>query len=306
MWPSAKSRMQKIYKNSVLNIYPKSKFISEASLNYAGPSSPLDFNLPHSKYYGLNFTKLPENYLEVRYAGGKGYTEKKKETTELINYIAESLYSTLQENDKYTQLETQKISDILKKHKEILESVKSYESFVRTYPSIELYSDLRNDPRIVEANYPNMKETLFELITLGNLKKGIVNYDTNIKRVQVKDATLKESFSIKGIDFINCSIEGEITDCRLLKCKVRSSHIKECQILNGNDIRYSYVKRCPFLRDGNNRIDLSYINNSKDHPIYAELTECIVRSGTVGMNCKVDNKTEFIRELSNSSRSEKR
>jgi len=66
LWPSAKSRIQKIYKNSVLNIYPKNKFISEASLDYANPSSPFDFNLPFSKYFGLNFTKLPNNYLEVR------------------------------------------------------------------------------------------------------------------------------------------------------------------------------------------------------------------------------------------------
>jgi hypothetical protein len=117
LWPSAKSRIQKIYKNSVLNIYPKNKFIAETSIEYANPASPMDFNLPYSKYFGLNFTKLPNNYLEVRYAGGKDYEKKKKEAIELINYMAESLYATLLDNNTYTINERRKISDFMKNRK---------------------------------------------------------------------------------------------------------------------------------------------------------------------------------------------
>ena len=175
MWPSAKSRMQKIYKNSVLNIYPKNKFIAETGLNYAYPASPLDFKLPHAKYFGLNFTKLSNNYLEVRYAGGADYQNKKQDTVELINYMAESLYETLKENNSYSVNENRRISEILTRHKTLLTAVKTYESFTKAYPELELYVDLRNDPRIVESNYAAFKEKLFELITTGNLKKGIVN-----------------------------------------------------------------------------------------------------------------------------------
>ena len=297
MWPSAKSRMQKIYKNSVLNIYPKNKFIAETSLNYAYPASPTDFNLPHAKYFGINFTKLSQNYLEVRYAGGSGYETKKKDSVELINYMAESLYSTLQENNGYSVNETRRISEILTKHKSLLLSVKTYESFTNAYPDIELYIDLKNDPRIVESNYSNIKEKLFELITTGNLKKGIVNYDTQAKRIQIKDARLKESFSVSNVDFINCSVEGELTNCTFYGCKVRSSHLREAKIITGNDIRYSYLKYCTFERDGRNRLDLSYIKSEPGHVIYGDLNECIIRSGTVALNCKVDSKTEFLKEL---------
>jgi hypothetical protein len=299
MWPSAKSRMQKIYKNSVLNIYPKNKFIAETSLNYAYPSSPLDFKLPHAKYFGLNFTKLSNNYLEVRYAGGAKYEDKKKDAVELINYMAESLYETLKENNTYSANDTRRISEILTRHKNLLTAVKTYENFTKAYPEIELYIDLRDDPRIVESNYSNVKEKLFELITTGNLKKGIVNYDTHTNRIQIKDARLKESFSVNGVDFINCSIEGEITNCVLYGCKVRSSHIRESKIITGNDIRYSYIKYCTFERDSNNRIDLSYIKSEPGSLIYGDLNECIIRSGTVGLSCRVDSKTEFLKELKN-------
>lgn len=297
MWPSAKSRIQRIYKNSVIQIYPKNKFISETSHNYSGPSSPADFNLPHTKYFGLNFTKLSKNYLEVRYAGGEGYEKKKTDTVDLINYIAESLYSTLENNNEYSVQEKRRMEEILEHHRQVLSSAKTYENFVKAYPDIEMYVDLRDDPRIVESNYLNLKEKLYELVTMAGLKKGIVNFDTLKNRVQLKDARLKESFSITGIDLINCTVSGEITKCELYGCEIRSSKINESHLLTGNDIRYSYLKNCTFVKDGSNRLDLSYIRSQPDSPIYADLNECIVRSGTVSLNSKVDSKTEFIESL---------
>jgi hypothetical protein len=298
MWPSAKSRIQRIYKNSVMQIYPKSKFISEKSISYYGPVSPLDFNLPHTKYFGLNFTKLQKNYLEVRYAGGAGYENSKQNTVDLINYIAESLYETLQSNHEYSVQERRKISEIIENHQRVMTSVKTYESFVSNYPKIELFADLRNDPRIVEANYSNIKEKLYDLITVGNMKSGIVNYDTAKERIQIKDAKLKESFTLSGLDLINCAVSGEVNNCEMYGCEVRSAKVSESKFLTGNDIRYSYIKDCSFVKDGSNRIDLSFIKNPPENLIYADLNECIVRTGTVSMNSKVDSKTEFIESLS--------
>jgi hypothetical protein len=305
LWPSAKSRIQKIYKNSVLNIYPKNKFIAETSIEYANPASPMDFNLPYSKYFGLNFTKLPNNYLEVRYAGGKDYEKKKKEAVELINYMAESLYETLLNNNVYTVNERRKISNFMKNRKAIVLSVKTYENFVRSFPNIHLMIDLRDDPRIVESNYSNLKEALFDLITTGNLESGLINYDTVEKRVQVRDANLKECFSISNLDLVNCFVEGEISKCKLYECKVRSSRILDSVFLDKNDIRYSYLKECSFHRGGENKVELTFIKSKPEHPIYAELKECIVRSGTVGLDSKVDSKTEFIENLTVVGESEK-
>lgn len=305
MWPSAKSRIQKIYKNSVLNIYPKNKFIAETSIEYASPDSPLDFNLPYSKYFGLNFTKLAENYLEVRYAGGKDYETKKKDAVELINYMAESLYETLQNNKTYTVNEKRKISEFMKSRKDIILSIKTFENFKRNFPNIQLLVDLKDDERIVESNYSNFREPLFSLITTGNLKSGFVNYDTAVKRVQVREAKLKECFSISDIDFVKCYIEGEISECRLYDCKVRSSRVVNSNIITGNDIRYSYVKECSFNNGGMNKLQMNFIKSKPEHPIFAEIKECIIRSGTVDLSSTVDNKTEFIQHMSMVGDSEK-
>lgn len=294
MWPSAKSRMQKIYKNSVTNIYPKNKFLSETSISYAAPNSPLDFMYPQSKYFGLNFEKLREGYLEVRYAGGPDYQLKRTSATDLINYIAESLQETLSSNYSYSIDEQRKITDIIKHQRQVIQSVKTYENFIKDYPKIELYVDLMDDPRIIESNYLNLRESLFDLITFGKMTKGKINYDTETKRVQLKDSTLKEGFGIHDIDLIDCKIESELSNCVLYGCKVRSSHLTECKIITDNDIRYCHIEECLFEKDGTNRIDNSYINSSPESVIYANLNECIVRSGIIALSSEVDNKTEIL------------
>lgn len=294
MWPSAGSRIQRIYKNPVTHIYPKDKFVAETSINYAKPMSPLDFNFPQSKYFGLNFEKLREGYLEIRYAGGPEYQVRRSDATNLINYIAETLYTTLQSNWSYSIEEQKKVNDVLKIQRNNSLAVKTYENFRKNFPDIELYVDLKDDPRIVESNYSNLRENLFELITFGKMKKGLVNYDTETKRVQVKDSKIQEGFSLRNLDFINCTIEAELSECMLYGCKVRSSRISNSRIYTENDIRYSHLEDCLFERNGNNRIDLSYINSSPDGVIYANLNECIVRSGVIALESKVDTKTEII------------
>jgi Putative amidoligase enzyme len=303
MWPSAKSRIQKIYKNSVTNIYPKNKFLTETSISYAKPGNPMDFAYPQSKYFGMNFDKLKDGYLEVRYAGGVDYQVKRQSATDLINYVAESLVETLTSNHTYSIDEQRKVTDVIKKQKENSIAIKTYENFAKNFPNIELYIDLKDDPRIIESNYLNLRESLFDLITFGKITKGKVNYDTGTKRVQLKDSILKEGFGIHGLDLINCSIEAEITDCMLFGCKVRSSHVTECRILTDNDIRYCHLDECLFERGGDNRIDLSYIKSSPDSVIYANLNECIVRSGIIALDSKVDNKTEVLSGSAKGSKS---
>jgi hypothetical protein len=303
MWPSAKSRIQKVYKTSVLNVFPKNKFISETALNYSKPGSPLDFAYPHSKYFGLNFDKLSQGYLEVRYAGGAGYEKRRSDATNLINYISESVYSALSKNSEYSLDEQKKINDIMKSQKEKVGSLKTYENFKKSFKDIELLVDLKDDPRIIESNYENFRESLFDLITFGNMKKGMVNLDTKTSRIQVKDSIIKEGFSLNDIDFINCKIEAELNRCVLQGCTVRSSHINECKLITKNDIRYSHLDDCVFQRGGDNRIDLSYIKNLPEAIVYADLNECIVRSGIIALESNVDKKTEILTGTAKGSKS---
>jgi hypothetical protein len=292
LWPSALNKTQKPYKGSVNFIYPKNKFIAETSLAYK--PDPTQFQIPHSKYFGLNFEKLAEGYLEVRYAGGKDYQVKKTEAVSLINYLAELSYLVLEKNFEYSVTEKQAISTILEKHKQILLSIKTPQTLRSAHPSISLYVDLRADLPIIEANYENFKDKLFDLLAFGNLKSGVVNYDTATRKIQVKDAKIKEGFGINGVELFNCVIEGEVTNCLLYGCRVKSSIIKESTIFTNNEIRHSLIKNCSFQRDGANLIAGSYLDIKPENPIFAELRECIVRSGTLSYNSVADRKTEFV------------
>lgn len=300
LWPSALNKTQKPYKGSVNFIYPKNKFIAETTIR-VNPD-PTQFNIPQSKYFGLNFTKLAEGYLEIRYAGGTDYQTKKSQAVELINYLTELTYSVLENNSQYSLTEKQQISKILEKQKATLLAVKSPQNLKSAYPSISLYVDLHSDLQIIESNFANLKDSLFNMIAFGNLKAGVVNYDTTTRRIQVKDARLKEGFGISGVDLFNCIIEGEVTNCLLHSCKVKSSLIKESVIFTNNEIRHSLIKNCSFQRDGINLIAGSYLDIKAEHPIFAELKECIVRAGTLSYNSTADSKTEFIVSESSSVR----
>lgn len=292
MWPSALNKTQKPYKGSVNFVYPKNRFIAETTL--AIKPDPTQFQIPQSKYFGLNFQKLSEGYLDVRYAGGKDYQLKKAQAVELINYLAELSYAVLEKNNEYSLAEKQQVSAILEKQKATLLAVKTPQNFRASFPNVALYVDLRSDMPILEANYENLKDKLFELIAFGNLKSGVVNYDTQTKKIQVKDSKLKEGFGISGVELFNCIIEGEVTECLLYGCKIKSSLIKESVIFTNNEIRHSLLKNCSFQRDGVNLIAGSYLDIKPEHPIFAELKECIVRSGTLSYNSMADSKTEFV------------
>jgi hypothetical protein len=292
LWPNALNKTQKPYKGSVNFIYPKNKFIAETSLSYK--PDPTQFKIPQSKYFGLNFSKLVEGYLEIRYAGGKDYQAKKSEAVQLINYLTELVHETLSKNSEYSLNEKQQIAKILEKQKAILLSLKSPQSFRTAHPNINLFVDLHADMQIIEANFANLKDQLFDLIAFGNVKSGVVNYDTQTRRIQLKDSKIKEGFGIEGLDLFNCIIEGEVSNSMLYGCKVKSSLIKDSLIYTNNEIRHSLLKGCSFQRDGVNLIAGSYLDIKPEHPIFAELRECIVRSGTLSYNSIADSKTEFI------------
>jgi len=234
--------------------------------------------------------------LAVRYAGGKDYQTKKAQAVELINYLTELAHTVLSENNSYSLTEKQQIAKILEKHKQTLISLKSPQNFRTAHSGINLYVDLRADQAIIEANFDNMKDSLFDLLAYGNLRSGVVNYDTNTRKIQLKDATITEGFGIHGIELFNCKIEGEISECMLYGCKVKSSLLKECQIFTNNEIRHSLIKGGSFQRDGVNLIAGSYLDINPEFPIFAELKECIVRSGTLSFNSLADSKTEFIQK----------
>lgn len=302
IWPSyQQSKIQKVYKNPISFIYPKNRFISE-TYNPATMTSSADFAMPQSKYYGINFEKLRQGYIEVRYAGGIEYQKKKNQTTALINLIGEHLYYTLLNNKTYSPEELAKINKIVIDHKTIATKMRTYENMRRNFPQMIFLADMKENHELLRTRYLEIRDRFTDFVNFTGIKECVVNYDSARKRLQIKGAKIKSSTVLEGIDFFECSIESELKDCFIYESKVTSSLMTECYISNYNTIKYSFLDHCRYDASGNSSIKYSYLKNEAISPVAAQLTECIINKGVLSQNSVVDNKTELIQVEKGSSK----
>lgn len=199
------------------------------------------------KYYGVNFSKVPHGYLEFRYLGGKDYEQKYHKILGLTEHFILSLYESLT-NPKYTENDIKQLDMILEKHRHVIQSYKSSTIFKQNFPDIKIMIDLNSSEQIVEMYYPKIREGIFNLITQAGLKKGWINYDSDIGKIQLKDADLPQCFAIEGIDIVDCKIRGNITNCDIFSSNIDDSSLKECNlfgasVIKGSKIEDSYVNR---------------------------------------------------------------
>jgi hypothetical protein len=131
LWPNEfQSKVNKVHKSAITYIYPRNRFISE-TFNVNTMTSAAEYNLPQSKFHGIDFSHVVDGYISVRYAGGMQYEKKKAQLTEMINIVGEHLYNVLDNNKSYTPAEIHKISSILERQKTVLTKMRTFENFKR-------------------------------------------------------------------------------------------------------------------------------------------------------------------------------
>lgn len=292
LWPQ-EIRSSKIYKHSVNLIYPKNKFIAEATVPSGSYSSQMEFSFPRSKQFGIDFDRISEGFITVKYIGGKDYEKKSTQAIELLNLIIESLFTTLKSNSVYSDTERAKIKEILTEQKSHLSGLKSYSTFETKYPLIKLTMDLDPRPEVLSAKFNLVREKLFDLVTYGGLVRGQVNYNSDTNQVEVLEGRIKNGFNLSNIIFIDSSIQAEVSGCTLMNCKVRSSRLLECTLVDKNDIRYSSLSDCNFNQSGINTIQQSTIKGKPNMQVSANLTECLVVGSPLAYHATKDSKTEI-------------
>ncbi len=243
------NRKDSVYAKSIKFIVPLSGMTQPSP----GKVSWKNYMFVSEKYYGVNFSKLPKNYIEFRYLGGKDYEKKYNTIMNLTEHFVISLYETLmypQYNDKdFKQLDV-----ILEKHSGIIESYKDYQTFKKKFPKIKLMVDLKTYDQIVETFYPKMREEIFKLLTLAGLKEGLINYDADTGRMQLKNAELMRCFEVKGIDIVDCKIQGNILNCDIFSSELINSSLFESNLFGATDaadckIEDSYVSKNVMCKD---------------------------------------------------------
>ena len=133
---------------------------------------------------------------------------------------------------------------------------------------------------------------MFDLILFGGIDNALINYDTDISRLQIKGAIFKDSFLIKDVDLVNCNASGVLEDCNLWNCKISKAHLEDCSLIISNTVTDCKITRTEM--GVKTFIDNCYIENGS-RTINGKINNSIVRSGQIAETAKIDNKTEVVK-----------
>jgi uncharacterized protein YjbI with pentapeptide repeats len=287
-WNTHASERHKVNYNLLIDIKnPYSTILSNRLIERVDPQF---FNTEKSDFYGTDFSKLNEGYVITNYIGGSKYQLRKQEALDTINSIATTLHETAINNYTYNDLEKKTIEGILEYYRGVVTGTKNYQNFKSTFPDVRLYVDLMNWDHVIEAHYSTFKEKLFDLVSKSQINEAEINWDNTRKKMQIKNATIDNNMVIKDVEFYNCIIEADATNCTFNNCTIRHSKLDECDIISGNYIKNSKVLECEY-HGTMNEISNSYIDNDKAGLINAELTNCVVNKGSFAKESTIDDQT---------------
>lgn len=290
-----KNGSNRVWQSSLRYVYPKNVFMTDIGPALFENASMTSMRYPSSKFFGVGFDNVMNGYVELRYVGGQHYQRRKQQIVDLVNNVVETVHESLIPR-AYSEEEYNKVSNIVSVQRDVVESMKTYESFREKYPLISLYVDLRNNEEIVTQRFGDMRDKLFDLVVYGNMKAGSVNLDTARGRMQVRESYIHDGFSISGVDFFLSKVEGDFDDCAFQSCSIRGSSVRNSALHSDNMVRSSAMFECAFI-GGSNVVMSSYIDNGADKPIEADIRESVIRRGVVTMNSTVDDSTEMIEAM---------
>jgi hypothetical protein len=282
------NRRDSVYAKSINNFYPLSRFVFFEKPENIDKN---DYIVPHEKYYGVNFTKLFKNYLELRYLGGEGYENKTFKILEILDYFVMKLYSTLQSNEIYTPSEKEKLYKTLIEQKKAVITFSDPEKFLITYPNIKVTIDMRGEIEILKTFWTAIREKLFSLVVDSSLKEGHFNLDTDISIFQLMGGKMKKVNHIENMELFDCEISGTFSHCAFFRCKINSSRIDFSKLIEANEVKNSKITKTTI--SPKNYIENCYIDNSNE-TIEGKIQGGVIRKGIIGSDVEISKETLIV------------
>lgn len=254
MFPDRKNN---IYAKSVKNIIPFKGFdfstnaIDILQTNIQYPSD--------TKYYGINLQTIRDGRLEWRYIGGADYHKKSAEIISLMDYFISKTWDCI--GQKLDEEDLKKLQEYLFENINIFKTFSNYDDFVSEFPTIDIQVDKTSEYSILKGYYDTFYDTIYDIVrNTYNLKNCIINYDTELNRIELVDATFKTIFDLKNIDFIETSTNsGRYTSCNFISSElvngtihggelmdsvIFNSKIESCKIDKDTEIVDCYLYQC--------------------------------------------------------------
>lgn len=249
-----------------------------------------------SKYYGVNFQKLENNYLEFRYLGGKGY---EKNIEKIAGYLDTFVLFTfdIMKNPNMDVVTVSRYEEKIAKFIKLLDGFRNYTTFRERFKDILILVDLKLEEQRTNIYFNQMKKFLFELIVHNGVKNAVVNFDTDVSRFQVKDAEIEKFSGMQNVEFLNCELYGIFESCDFYNCKIQNSLLQDCTIASRTEVHNSKVYDCQ--TETTTLLKESFVKN-KYFEINSELDDCIVigQKTICSALARIDKKTDFVDELS--------
>lgn len=285
-------RYGSLYAKSIKRIIPSNRFVDPTGLAFIDKNL---FEVPLEKNMGINFLKVPEGYFEVRYLGGKDYQKKYTSIKEVMDYIITYTFRVLETNDGFSENDLKILKSFLA---EIYKNASTFidpNTFQKNYPHLNVMVDLRSDPQILRTFFLNIRDVLYDIIVENSIKEGMVNYDSNLGKFQLKDVETQRAYLLKDYDILDSKISGNVLNCRLFGCNISNSTIEDSDLITNNEVNKSKVVNSDIMFS--NTVHDSYIDN-KEKEINCEVYGGIIRSGYIGKLATVSPETEVVDETS--------
>lgn len=292
IYNSYPSRKDNVYAKSIKKIVP---FKEYDFFNIPIDVIKNNLRLPSDKYFGINFlhtnNNKEEQRIEYRYIGGKGYELNLGGLIYFMERFITLTYSCIEKD--FDSSDIKKIEDYLKTNISYFKSLSKYDSFIVEFPTIQIQIDQDSNYDVVSAYYSKIYSKIFNLVdSVQNLKECIINYVTLTQKLEIVDAKIKSTSTLKGLELVNCEVEGIFEDCfflssttnksQLVKCKLQHSEAIDSKILNCK-VEASTLKNCYFM-DG-------YLNGDMFGGVY--------RSGKLGPYATMDSDVKVVTDRDN-------
>lgn len=274
------------YALSIKNLAPFNAYINEADVKQ---NIKYVVSLPSANYYGIDFTKYTQGILECNYIGGKDYPKKNEEIKQILEYFIIKTYQSLNE-EEYTQFELNEITKFSQNYDRIRLAYLNPDVFLNEFKDLKVYVNLKFSAQLLKTYWNDIKKPLFEMIINGKMLKGKVNYDTDIPKIQIKDAELR-GLMLKNVDIVKCVVSGVFENCDFVSCEIDKARIYNSKFIEYNKINDSYLEKASI--NNYNDVKGCYIINNEE-VVNCEVKDSIVKFATPGKNIKLDESSTLI------------
>lgn len=292
IYRSFPSRKGNVYAKSVKKIIP---FKEYDFFNISIDVVKNNMRLPNDKYYGINFLHINSDKqsqrLEFRYIGGKDY---EKNIGQLIYFLERFIITTYDSLDiGFNSEDLNKLEEYLEENITSYKNLSKYDNFIVEYPTIQIQIDQDGNYDVISAYYEKIYNKIFHLIdNTEKISECILNYVTVTQTMEIVDANIKTTSTLKNYELINCKAEGIFEDCFFVGSEIRNSQVTKSKLQHSDAIN-SKILNC--------NVEASRLENCyfMDGYLNGEMVAGVYRSGKLGPYASMDSEVKIVTDNNN-------